>query len=226
MRQTHLSIALATCLATTATAQIAPSYPDFEPGAELKDGYSAEELRDAEIFGKDGNRIADVEDVVIGPDGKIARLVVVANEGLFGTGGRRLAVDWKDVEVSQRDGYDIERITVETTEGNVEQSGIFKDGKKALRGGPNEWRATELIGDDVDLEGSTDDGYISDVMFTKDAEVRAVAATTALEDSVLSIYAPYSDDEGWEPGDDFYVVPYSEKELRELLPDDATAGSS
>lgn len=224
MKRNYLATAVATCLAAPAAAQIGmetQQYPDFEPGQELKNGYSAEELRDAVVHGKDGKQIAEVEDVIIGPDDKLARLVVTANEGLFGTGGQRLAVDWQDVQVGQRDEYNIENVKVDVAEGNVEQSGVFKGGKEAVRGGPDEWRASELIGDDVDLEGSADDGYVSDIMFNKDGELRAIAATTAFEDSVLNFYAAYSGD-GWEPGDDFYVVPYSEEELRDLLPEDAT----
>lgn len=220
MKRQYLATAIATCLAAPAAAQLEQEYPDFEPGQALKNGYSSEELKDADVHDSEGNKIAEVEDVIIAADGNLQRLVVAVNEGLFGTGGRRLAVDWQDVRVGDRDGYDIEHLVVDVAEGNLEEGGLFKDSKDAIRGGPNEWRAGELVGDDVDLEGSVDDGYVSDVMFDSGGELRAIAATADLSGSTINFYAPYSD-KGWEPGDDFYVVPYSEEELRELLPEDA-----
>jgi sporulation protein YlmC with PRC-barrel domain len=225
MKRPYLATAVAMALAAPAAAQIdAQSYPEFEPGQELKNGYSAEELRDAEVHGKDGKKIGEVEDVIIA-DGELERLVVTVNEGLFGTGGRRLAVDWEDVQVGQRDGYEIENITVNVAESEVERSELFKGTKDAIRGAKNEWRASELIGDDVDFKDSMDDGYVSDIMFTRDGELRAIAATADLDGSVLNFYAPYSSD-GWEPGDDFFVVPHTEQELRELLPDAATQAAN
>jgi sporulation protein YlmC with PRC-barrel domain len=225
MKRPNLATAVAIALAAPAAAQMdTQSYPEFEPGQELKNGYSAEELRDARLHGKDGKKIGEVEDVII-EDGKLERLVVTVNEGLFGTGGRRLAVDWEDVQVGERDGYEIENITVDVAERDVERSDLFTGTKDAIRGGKNEWRATELIGDDVDFEDSMDDGYVSDIMFSQNGELRAVAATADLDGSVLNFYAPYSSD-GWEPGDDFFVVPHTQQELRELLPEAATQAAN
>lgn len=231
MMRSKILAVTAACLAAPAfgpaAAQLGTEpeekYPSFTPGPELRNGYTAEDLRDAEVHGKNGQKVGSVEDVVIGAGGQLERLVVAVNEGLFGTGGRRLAVDWQDVEVGPRDQYGIDYVTASANEGNLEESGVFVDGKQAVKGGPDEWRASELIGDDVDLKGSEDDGYVSDIMFDKSGQVQAIATAAEIESTVVSFYSPYSgEDEGWDPGDDYYVVPYTEEELRQLMPEDAT----
>ena len=40
--------------------------------------------------------------------------------------------------------------------------------------GPREWRATELIGDYVNLKGGTHYGYVRDLIISKDGELKAV----------------------------------------------------
>lgn len=200
----------------------ASEYPSFTPGQALRNGYTAEDLRDAAVHGKNGQKVGSVEDVVISAGGQLQHLVVAVNEGLFGTGGQRLAVDWDEVEIGRRDEHGIDYVTVSATEGNLEESGAVSDKAKAV-GGPNEWRASELIGDDVDLKGREDAGYVSDIMFDKNGQVQAIATAAELESTVVSFYSPYSgEDEGWDPGDDYYVVPYTEEQLKELMPDDAT----
>lgn len=204
-----------------------PPYPSFQPDPEVKDGYTAEDLRDAAVRGEDGNEVGQVKDLVIDANGQLQRLVVAVNQGFLGSGGQRLAVDWKDIEIGPRDEYGIDYITVSATEGNLEESGIFMDKPDAIRGGDNEWRASELIGDDVDLEDRQDAGYVADLMFDKNGELQAIATATEVQSRVVSFYSPYSgEDAGWDPGDNYYRVPYSEAELEQLMPEDATRAST
>lgn len=231
MIKTKYLAAASACIAATAfgpaAAQIGEretaEYPSFTPSEALRNGYTAEDLRDAAVQGKNGKTVGSVEDVVISANGQIQHLVVAVNEGLFGTGGQRLAVDWEAVEVGPRDEYGIDYIAVSATEGNLEEAEAFTDKPDAVKGGPNEWRASELIGDNVDLKGREDAGYVSDIMFDKNGEVQAIATAAQIESTIVSFYSPYSgEDEGWDAGDDYYVVPYTEAELRKLMPEDAT----
>lgn len=69
MQRTCLSAAVAAAIATPALgADMAAKdaeFPGFEPGAAIKNGFSAEDLRDAEVRGANGDKIGEVEDLII-----------------------------------------------------------------------------------------------------------------------------------------------------------------
>lgn len=110
-------------------------------------------------------------------------------------------------------------VTVPVSNKNIEESGLFKDKPEAVEGKPREWRASELIGDSVDLKDVDDYGSVTDLMFDREGQLRAVAAAPDLNSPLLEHYAPYSgDDAGWDPGDDYYVIPYTQQEIQDLLP--------
>jgi sporulation protein YlmC with PRC-barrel domain len=214
-----ITIALAAAPLSAQIAQPSHDYPSYEPGAAVRNGYTAEDLRDAEVRGKDGKTIGDIEDLIIGPGGQLRRLIVGVNEGFLGIGGRRLAVKWSDVTVGPRRDGDAQYVTVPVTKRNVEEYGIFKDKPKSVQGGPREWRATELLGDYISLKDVDNYGSVTDLMFDKNGKLRAIAASPDFQGSILSFYTHYSgDDKGWDPGDDYYVLPYSKSELEEILP--------
>lgn len=223
-----VGIGIAVTLAGPVAAQVpAPDYPSYKPAADVRNGYTAEDLRDAEVRGKNGKTIGDVKDLVIGPDGQLRRLLVDVNEGFLGIGGRRLAIDWSDVQAGPRDNGDLQYVTAPVTKQNVEEFGVFKDRKKAIEGGPREWRATELLGDYVSLKDMDQYGSVTDLMFDKSGKLRAIAASPDFHGSVVRFYARYSgNDKGWDPGDEYYVLPYSEGELSEVLPKAMTQRSA
>lgn len=214
--------AIATMLtASAALAQIGAGeadYPSYKPGPDVKNGYSADDLLDAEVRGANNDQIGEVEDLIIGPDGELRRLVVSVNEGWFGTGGRRLAVGFKHVQAGPKGPEDIEYLTVPITKRNVEEYGLFKDKPKSVKGGEREWRATELLGDYVNLKDFENYGSVTDLMFDRQGQLRAIAASPDRSGSILSFYTQYQHD-GWEPGDEYYVIPYTSKEIHDLVPE-------
>lgn len=226
----RIGIGAAILLATTiATAQQAAKneYPSYQPGASVRDGYTAEELRDAVVRGSTGQMIGDVEDLIIGPNGNLRRLVVSVDEGFLGIGGRRLAVEWIDLRVIARSEHGIEALMAPVTKQNVEKFGLFKNKRSAVRGGEREWRASELLGDTISLKDIENYGTVTDLMFDRNGQLRAIAASPDISQSILQFYAPYSgDDSDWDPGDEYYTLPYSSKELREILPEDASLSAA
>jgi sporulation protein YlmC with PRC-barrel domain len=223
-----VGVGVALSLAGPLSAQITePDYPSYKPGPEVRNGYTAEDLRDAEVRGKDGKTLGEIEDLVIGPDGQLRRLIVDVNEGFLGIGGRRLAIDWSDVKVGPREDGDPQYVTAPVTKQNVEEFGLFKDRKKAVKGGPREWRATELLGDYISLKDVDQYGSVTDLMFDKSGKLRAIAASPDFRGSIVRFYAPYSGiDKGWDPGDEYFVLPYSEGELKDVLPKAMTQRSA
>lgn len=226
MKRTCLSIA-ALGLAAPALGQIGAldsEYPSYEPSATVRSGFTAEDLRDAEVRGVNGDKIGEIEDLIIGPKGQLRRLIVSVNEGWFGTGGRQLAVNWEDVKPgpkSKENDYRLQYVTVPVTKSNVEEFGLFKDKPDAVKGRAREWRASELVGDYISLKDMNDAGTVSDLMFDKQGQLRAIAAAPDITGSLFPFYARYSgDDKGWDPGDQYYEIPYTRQEIAELLPED------
>lgn len=192
--------------------------PRYEPGKAVQNGYTAEDLRDAEIRGKNGEAIGNIEDLIIGPNGQLRRVLVAVNQGFLGIGGRTLAIDFDELQPGPRANGDVKYFTAPVTTQNVEEHGIFKD-KQEAGAGKREWRATELIGDYVSVKDSDEYGVVSDLMFDKSGQLRGVAIGPDLHGSVLPFWTAYSGtDQGWDPGDDYYVLPYSTKEIAALLP--------
>lgn len=138
------------------------AYDDIYAG-----GMSAEEFIDEyEVYGATGEDIGDVEDVIIGADGRV--LAVVAEIGGFiDIGDTHVSVPWSEVEMVAGE----QAITIPITEENVETYGVygegyaFGDGAMDVTGsvagqeivaglddqelGPRAYRVSELIGDYV-----------------------------------------------------------------------------
>jgi sporulation protein YlmC with PRC-barrel domain len=209
-----ISVAVA---APSAYAQLGADYPSYNPPSSVRSGYTAEDLLDTEVRGVNGKKVGDIEDLIVGPDGQLRRLIVSADEGLFGTGGRRLAIKWTDVEV-RRAGKDLSYVSAPVSEQNAGKFGVFTNKPEHLEGKPREWRATELLGDYVSLKDISDYGSVTDLMFDRSDRLQAIAAAPDMSGSVLPLYAGFEAD-GWEPGDDYYVVPYTQNQLAEVLPE-------
>jgi sporulation protein YlmC with PRC-barrel domain len=221
MKHAIFVAAAATALALTpaiSAAQQGPDYPSYKPGPEVRNGYAAEEILDAPIRGAQGETIGEVSDIVIGPDGQLRRLIVGVNQGFLGIGGRRLAVGWGDVKLGKRSGGEIEYFTVPVTKQNVEEFGLFRDVGEA-KGGKREWRANELMGDTINLKDLANYGIVTDLIFDSQGRLRAIAAAPDLRSSIREFFTPWSHgDAGWDPGDPFYLIPYSRAELEKVLP--------
>lgn len=151
---------------TLATEQIVSlndwSYDDLYAG-----GMSAEEfIDDYEVYGATGEEIGDVEDVIVGADGRV--LAVVAEIGGFiDIGDTHVAVPWDQIEMVAGE----QAITIPVTEDNLETYGLYGEGYAFGEGamdvtgsvvgqdvvaglddqelGPRAYRVSEVIGDYV-----------------------------------------------------------------------------
>lgn len=224
MNKTVLTLCIAALGSAPATAQVmrdGSSRPAYEPGPEARNGYTAQDLLEAQIHGIGGRSIGEIADLVIGPDGQLRRLLVDVNEGLFGTGGQRLAVRWTDVRPGPREDGEVQYFTAPVSKQNVKEYGVFSNRPAAVRGKGREWRAGELIGDYVSLEDATDYGSVVDLVFGPEGKLLSIALVPDISrgDITNRFYSRYyGSDPGWDPGDDFVVLPYSTEEIHQMIP--------
>ncbi|HEV7437328.1 MAG TPA: PRC-barrel domain-containing protein [Pseudorhizobium sp.] len=90
-------------------------------------------LDDYDVYGADGNKIGEIEDVLLNLDGTVAAVAIEVG-GFLGIGEKDVLVDWTALEVT-RDGDDIRvttpTLTREVLEGaqsvDLDQLGLARD---------------------------------------------------------------------------------------------------
>lgn len=178
------------------------------------EGWTAEQLFDQEVYGQNGEEAGEVENLVIGPDGKLQALIVESG-GFLDIGDTHYRVPWEDVKLTP----DLEGVTVPVTAENVEEYSIFpEDEEDAPERG---FRASELMNDYVSLADYPGYGMVQDLVF-QNGELSAIVVYPS---AGYGVYGPYAYPwrgygYGWEPGDEYYQLPYTRDEIAELGPFD------
>lgn len=130
-------------------------------------GWTAEQLFDQTVYGETGEEAGDVENLIVGTDGKI-QSVIVESGGLLNIGDTHCRVPWNKVKLTP----DLEGITVPVTGENVEQYSAFDEDVDETD--QRAFRATELIGDYVSLADYRAYGTVQDLVFDQQGEIQAV----------------------------------------------------
>jgi len=191
--------------------------PDYVPEPEVELGYTAQALSVADVRSLLGRKIGEVDDLVIGANGHLQRIVVAVDESLLPSGARRLAVQWHDVRVGPRIEDAIAYVQVPVTSDRVARYGVFGE-RIGISDKDGEWSANELLGDSISLRNGRY-GSVNDLVFDRDGRLRAIAARPDIDSPLLDYYAPREGQyAGWRPGGRYYVVPYSARELANILP--------
>lgn len=225
MKKTMTALCLAALGSAPIAAQLAQDksmLPAYEPGPAALNGYTAEDLIGLELRGLAGKPIGDIKDLVIGPDGQLRRLLVDVNEGLFGTGGQRLAARWSDVTPGPREHGDVQYFISPVTKQNVQKFGVFTNRPAAVEGQGREWRAAELLGDYVGLKDNSDYGSVVDLVFDRQGRLLSIALAPEItgRSPGRTFFSPFTGaDPGWDPGDDFVVLPYTTTDVQQIIPD-------
>lgn len=191
-------------------------------------GISAEDFIDEmEVYDVTGEEIGDVEDIIIGPDGRIASIVAEVG-GLWDIGDTHVSVPYAEVVMSD-DGLGVVIPVTEETVGNYGfDRDVFTAGSatsevvsgvddaEVLRG----WRVSELIGDYARIRDGdvySNYGYISDLLL-QDGQVAAVVvqANDAYGSGYRAYpYQGYGAGSGWDAGSPYYDMPYGAQEVGE-----------
>ncbi|UEM01816.1 PRC-barrel domain-containing protein [Skermanella rosea] len=194
-----------------------------------RSGWRAEQLIGANVIGQSGEEIGDVENIMIGPEGKVLSIIAEIG-GFLDIGDTHVNIPWNEVQFTSGK----ESVKVPLTEENLDQYSLFGDEEQLGRGaasriqrmddpatGPRVWRATELTGDYVRLQGGEAYGYVDDLIFNRDGTLRAVSVTRDVGYGNAGPYAyPYYGYGygAFDPGLDYYGLPYAEDEVADVEP--------
>ncbi|WP_055662857.1 PRC-barrel domain-containing protein [Jannaschia seosinensis] len=193
------------------------------------EGFSAEDFIDEmEVYGINGEEIGEVEDIIIGPDGRIVAIVAEVG-GFWDIGDTHVSVPYDEVAMTELGDGIILPVTEETVDDYGFEQEVFSavaaagegisgvDDAEVVRG----WRASELIGDyarirDGDVYGNY--GYISDLLLHDGQVAAVVVQPNAGYGGGYRAYPYYGYDAGYgfDAGSPYYDMPYDEREVGEL----------
>ena len=187
---------------------------------EGHDGWSVKKLIGTKAFGPNRKEIGKVENVIFDPGGKVIKLIVETG-GLLGFDETPLAVNWKDVKI----GSDLDYVNTPITVESLEKYGLFDGMPDKVAIGPRQWRATELMGDYVNLQGAANYGFVRDLIISKEGDLKAVIVKADVSyDRNRGYYAyPYYGygmgyNYAWNPGNNYYELPFGKTDIAHLLP--------
>lgn len=186
---------------------------------DFENGWTAEQLIDTEVQGQTGEDIGEVENLVVGTDAQIQKIIVESG-GLWDIADTHFAVPWDQVKV----GPNLEQVTVPVNEENVEDFSLF-DEDDEVQTGERAWRASELMNDYVSLKDYVGYGMVQDLLFSQNGELTAVIVYPDVGYGIGGPYAYpyYGYDRGFDPGSGYYQLPYTRNEIAELGPFDYSA---
>ena len=220
-RRTSLRIAAALALgatAGTAAAQDAIDLDDYNESLAAEPGWSADQVTQLEVRNAEGESIGEVEDLVIGPDGNVAGLILEVG-GLLDIGDTHLMVPWDQVEMTGGMG-EIEHVTVPVADDSWDQfdlSASSGDVDTERR----RFRASELIGDYTSLTDERGYGLVNDLIFDESGALQSVVVNrSGRYGGGHQAYPYYGYDDGFDPGSDYYDLPYAGDDVGELEPFD------
>jgi sporulation protein YlmC with PRC-barrel domain len=181
-------------------------------------GLQADALLENDVYDQDGDEIGEVEDIIIGPDGQIRRLVVEAG-GFLDIGDTHFAVSWDEATLGETGG-----VTVPFNEANIGDYSMFNNIDDQPAEGRN-WRVKELLGDYVTSGEGDAWGLVEDVVFNREGALQAVIVGSDAVYGFGNRYAfPWSEIAGdFEPGNEYLTLPYGESEIVDLEPFDYEA---
>ena len=185
-----------------------------------RDGWSVKKLIGTKAFGPNRKEIGKVENVIFGPSGDVRQLII-ATGGFLGFDETPLAVNWKDVKIGPDDDYVNTPITVES----LEKYGLFNGVHGKVATTPREWRATELIGNYVNLQSDNRYGSVRDLIISRGGELKAVIVKPDVDyGRMMGYYAfPFYGygmgyDYAWNPANNYYDLPFGKTDIAHLLP--------
>ena len=179
----------------------------------LRGGWRAEQALDMPVFGPGGERIGEIDNLIVGPDGGVRSAVIEVGEGFLGIGGTRLSVPWPNVDFVPGGAR------VPLSERDVRAYGLFEDVQ--VTEGPRSWKAAELLEDYVRLADGSGYGWVEDLVFDSHGRLQAVVVARDISHGPgLCAFPYYGYPYGFDPGLGYYRLPYGPLEIVGVEPFD------
>ncbi len=190
-----------------------------------EDSWTAGQVLDAPVYGPTGEEIGEVENIVVGTGGFVEALIAEVG-GFWDIGDTHVRVPWSEVEVEAAAAGDEPRVQIPVTEATVEDydlyggvAGEFRVVDDDAPYTPRAWRASELIDDYVTLEGGARYGWVEDLVFDDTGRLEAVVVDATYGPAYGPYAYPfYGYGYGFDPGYDYYALPYGADEVAGLAP--------
>lgn len=189
-----------------------------------KNDFLAETLLDSTAYGPDGDSVGTVQNIIVGRDGRIERVILEVG-GFLDIGDKIISVPWNQVSITPGE----EGIDVPVRADNVESFSLFGD-KERSNITPGSFRVDELIGDYVTLQDGTqfgeNFGYITDLIFNRRGKLQTLVVVPDSGFGTSGYYGmPYYgyDANYWydyDPGLNWYGVPYTRDDVTAAEPFD------
>lgn len=174
--------------------------------AQLYSGWLARSLLGQKVYGRKANQIGEVEDLLFGPDARVAAIVVEGG-GFLEIGVGAFRVSWDQVDLTPgRNGVAINR-----SEAEVQRMDLFDDGK--VQRGHREFRVSQIIGDWTRIGNETNPcfikrGYVTDVVIDRGGRLRAILESRSFRlGGGIYAYPFYDYQAGWRPHYGYYDLP-------------------
>jgi hypothetical protein len=197
---------------------------DWDYDEIYSNGWSLERLiDDARVFGAEGEEIGDIENVLIGEDGRILSIIAEVG-GFLDIGDTHVSVPWDQLAFSPA----LDLIETPVNQENVEEYSVYGDWGYIMKSetgtvevvnddlltGPRVWKATELLHDYALLTGSLAYGYVDDLIFTNDGMLHAVVVDPGTTYATGPVAYPfYGYGYGFTPVSPYYTLPYGADEI-------------
>lgn len=198
------ALAIMTLIPKEAAEKVAPASTE-----DLYRGFRARRLLGQNVYGTRGEEIGEVQDLILGRDGRLIA-VVVEGGGFLDIGDATFRIPFTEIDLTTgQDGI----VAKTLTETKAEAFGLY-DQAEAVATGPREFRVNELIGDYARLRQGQGYGSVRDVVFRKDGSLIAVLVNRDVRyGSGMFSYPFYGYGYAWHPGSNYYAIPFNADEL-------------
>ena len=212
LRNATFGVALA--LFSTLPAQAETNMESYQYGGLDRD-WSARLLIDTEIYGRDGQRLGEVNDMIVDRSGRVAAVVLEVgdlNDLGADDGMTHIRIPWDQVELDPK----LRGINVVMNVETLPDDSLFLP--NAVPVAEDEWRARNALGDTLLTRERAAYGEVSDLIISGTGQMEAVLIQPMenLTHPEIVAYPYQSFMEAWTPEDIAHRLPHSLEELGKL----------
>lgn len=201
------ALTMTALLGISASATAAVELEDFDDSS-LMDDWRATAVLGGDAVGSDGAHVGSVQELILGEDGLIQSVVVSRPAGSDNLDMEYLEVAWSKADFKPLEGE--VKLTFTAAEANDKAWGDFPP-----VAGINQWKASRLIGMDVDSTEDVPEGTVEDILFTPGAnDMSAFVVESPIEDE--DYYALPGDPEFVDFEEGELDLPYTAEAIEDL----------